>query len=146
GLKQYLYDYQNRLVHVHEPSTGEDTQFFYDAQGRRICNVAGGQATYLVSDGQNVIEEYTAGALVAQYVNEYGLDTTCQMARQEGITRQGNEHWYHKDLVRSSRMLTDAAGSVSARYRYRPFGELVAPEPVLENPYTFMGRRFDADI
>ena len=146
GHRQYLYDYQNRLVHVHEPSTGQDTQFFYDARGRRICSSEGGQATYLVSDGQNVIEEYRAGVLVAQYVNEYGLDTICQMARREGAAMQGNEYWYHKDLVGSSRMLVDAAGRVPASYRYLPFGELDSPEPVLENPYRFMGRRFDASL
>ena len=145
GRRQYVYDYQNRLVLVHEPSTG-DAQFFYDAQGRRICNATAGQATYLVSDGQNVIEEYRAGTLVAQYVKEYGLDTTCQMARRDSAARPGNEYWYHNDLVRSSRMLTDATGSVRARYRYSPFGEPVALEPRQENPYRFMGRRLDTPL
>ena len=144
--RRYFYDYHNRLVRVHDPSTGQDTQFFYDARGRRICNSAGGQATYLVSDGQNVIEEYRAGVLVAQYINEYGLDTICQMARRESAARLGNEYWYHKDLVRSSRVLTDAAGSVSASYRYSSFGELMTSEPVLENPYRFMGRRYDVSL
>src|SRR5207245_3747210 len=31
-------------------------------------------------------------------------------------------------------------------YRYAPFGELVISEAALENPYRFMGRRFDASV
>jgi RHS repeat-associated protein len=152
GRRQYVYDYQNRLAHVHEPSTGQDTKFFYDARGRRILNQVAGQATHLVADGQNVIEEYRPDplaaryVLVAQYVNEYGLDTTCQMARRDDAASPGNEYWYHKDLVRSSRILTDSTGIVKALYRYSPFGALVPPEPLLNNPYMFMGRCFDTTL
>ena len=52
GRWQYFYDYQNRLTRIHEPSTGEEAQFLYDARGRRIVTVVAGRSTYLVSDGQ----------------------------------------------------------------------------------------------
>src|SRR5260221_4810692 len=52
GRWQYFYDYQKRLTRIHEPSTGEEAQFLFDARGRRIVTVVAGRSTYLVSDGQ----------------------------------------------------------------------------------------------
>jgi RHS repeat-associated protein len=146
GLRQYFYDYRNLLVRVHDPAVTQDAaRFFHDARGRRIFSSTATQATHFIFDERNVIEEHQEGTLVAQYVNEYGLDTVCQIAVRENGTVQGNEHWYHKDLVRSSRHLTDKSGTISATYRYSPFGLLIE-EMGPYNPYKFMGRRLDDSV
>lgn len=144
GLRQYVYDYRNQLARVSDTSTAQTTQFFCDARGRRILSLVAGRATHFVLDGQNVIEEYRDGLLLAQYVSENEVDTLCQIAVKEAPS-QGNEYWYHKDLVRSSRRLTDALGNMRGRYDYSAFGilrESVGPH----NPYKFMGRYFDESI
>jgi RHS repeat-associated protein len=108
-------------------------------------------ANYFVFDGNHVIEEYinenltiprNGTRLLAQYVREDTLDTICQIAVREKIGNVGREHWYHKDLVRSSRMLTDPVGQVSAHYRYLPFG-ILSEQDGPHNPLRFMGRIFD---
>jgi len=137
---QYSYDYRNQLVRVFDPATNQNVaQFFYDGRGRRILSLMTGQATHLIFDGQNIIEERQDGAVLAQYVSEYGLDTICQ------ITVQTQEHWYHKDIVRSTRLLTGSSGLRSAEYNYEVFGKFIPPKSGPYNPYCYMSRRLDVD-
>jgi RHS repeat-associated protein len=141
GHWQYIYDYRNQLSRVYDPSSGQYlAQFFYDFKGRRILSLTGGQAIHVIFDEENVLEEYRNGSIWAQYVNEYALDTLCQIAVQ------GHEYWYHKDIVQSSRLLTSEIGTISERYHYLPFGIFHEEISGLYNPYTFTGRRFDITI
>jgi RHS repeat-associated protein len=83
--------------------------------------------------------EYRGDRLFAQFVHEPPIDSICQIAVD------GEEYWYHKDLVGSTRVLTDKAGAQSARYRYSPFGlPLDGNGPY--NPLLFSGMLFDAAI
>jgi RHS repeat-associated protein len=141
---RYAYDYRNLLVRVTDAATGQDlARFFHDAQGRRIASLIEGQATRFVFNGHNVIEEGRDGTVLAQYVTGPEPDAVYQLATRTGTT--GHEHWYHRDLVRSVRLLTDETGRSAATYRYTSFGELLEDTAAF-NPYRFMGRRFDEPI
>jgi RHS repeat-associated protein len=142
GTWQYGYDYEGRLVHVRELASGREASFFHDARGRRVADTTG-RLTCFVWDGSNILEEYQAGSVVAQYVNEHGTDSTCQMVRRDMTSGQRGEYWYHKDLVNSTRLLTDGTGGIAAEYRYSAFGVQLTPAPALRNFFMYMGRRFD---
>jgi RHS repeat-associated protein len=139
---EYRYDSLNRLVNVLDPMTGDsEVRFFHDAFGRRVLELRNGVVTHLVFNGPILIAEYRNGVLFAQYVNDPGLDRPLQVAAE------GNEHWYHSDLVGSTRMLTDRVGIVSATYRYSPFGELDMPVgEVPYNPLLYTSRRLDKEL
>ncbi|MBK7236296.1 MAG: RHS repeat-associated core domain-containing protein [Sterolibacteriaceae bacterium] len=140
GQRRFLYDHRNQLATVKDPARARDVAaFFYDTRGRRVLSVEDGHTTHRYFDDQNIVEEYRDGVLWAQYVNEVGLDS----ARQ--IAVQGEEHWYHRDLVNSTRALTGPLGATSAVYVYDLFGSLLVDSNVA-NPNKFAGRRHDTVI
>jgi RHS repeat-associated protein len=140
GGRRLVYDYRNQLVRVRDEAADRDLlQLFYDVHGRQIASVNSGVPLHLVFDGPNAIEEYRNGVLSAQYVHEFGVDALVQ------ISAEGEDHWYHADLVRSSRRLSDATGEFDASYRYTPFG-LPIEDGGPYNPNLFHGRRFERQI
>lgn len=140
GARRFFYDYRNQLVRVRDESASRDLlRLFHDAHGRRVGALDDG-VLHLLYDGPNVIEEYRDGALSVQYVHEYGLDQPVQ------ISANGSDHWYHADLVRSTRRLSDTTGAFDASYRYDAFGEPVAEDgTAVLNRNLFHGRRFEPD-
>jgi RHS repeat-associated protein len=134
----YSYDFRNRLTRVDDAATGVTIRrFFYDADGRRALSYQSGAAIEFVQNGANVIEEYQSGNLVAAYVHEYAPDTLCQMAAS------GCDYYILRDQVRSTRLITDDNGAVTARYRFAPFGETLE-DSSFANAYKFSGRRLDS--
>ena len=136
----FYYNYNNQLVRIHDLTTDADIAgFSYDTRRRRIFSDIGGNKTHHIFNGQNLIEEYRAGNIWAQYVNEYNLDSVRQMVVG------GKEFWYHKDLVHSTRFLSDESNNFVVDYQYNHFG---APlnNPPQYNPFRFMSRRFDEEI
>src|SRR5690606_25231049 len=92
-------------------------------------------------DGPHVLCEHRDGAMAAQYVFDDGIDCPIQIAAE------GTEHWYHADVTRSIRMLTDRTGARAAEYRYRPFGEtLEEPAGGPYDPIRHAGRRLAAAL
>ena len=138
GLRLYRYDVGNRLVRAIDAVSGAETVgFFHDARGRRILEIVDGEATQLVYDEIKPIAEYRNGGVFAQYV--YG-----EMDSPLHIAAETSESWYHSDLIGSVRALTDSVGSVSATYRYSPFGRSTLNGPY--NPWRFAGKRLDATL
>jgi len=142
GERTYRYDSLNRLVHVLDASTGDSiARFFHDTFGRRILELRKDAATHLLCEGVNLTAEYRNGALFAHYVHDDDVDHPLQIAAQ------GNEHWYHADLVGSIRNLTDRNGVDDAAYRYAPFGKLLANSTAVSyNPLLYTAHRFDDDL
>lgn len=138
GDHTYVYDSLNRLVRVEEENGGgQVARFRHDARGRRMLEIVGGETTQLIYGGENVLAEFRDGQLFAQYVHG-GMDQPLQIAAD------GNEYWYHTDLVGSVRTLTDADGEVVASYRYSPFGTTDdGSENSIYNPLRYTARRLD---
>jgi RHS repeat-associated protein len=137
GRLRYSYNYKNQLVRVLRRATNTELlRLLYDAVGRLIVVRQSGQTTSLINDGLSVAEEYDADIVAAQYVYESGVDQRCQIA----TARQ--ELWYHRDILRSTRALSNSVGNVlpNARFDYSPFGLLLGAlaQP---NRYLFAGKR-----
>ncbi len=148
--KKYFYDYRNQLTQVKDIQTSSLYESVHDVRGRNIIVKSDKQELYLVYDGHNTIEEYVAdlsptrteARLLAEYVNEYDADSVCQIAVQETLNDPGQEHWYHKDIEQSIRIMTDQNGNTSGSYRYVPYGNMTN-EFGAYNPYRFKSRRFN---
>lgn len=146
AVRKYRYDSLNRLVRVE--SGGNIVRFFHDSNGRRILELRNGLATHLIYDGENLLAEYRNGVPFAQYVHDDDVDRPLQIAAKAGDpSGDGNEHWYHTDLVGSVRLLTNRTGAEAATYRYDPFGNpIIAPTEGPYNPMRYTARRFDEDL
>jgi RHS repeat-associated protein len=134
----YTYDYENRLIQV--AFTGTTAQYKYDALGRRIEKNVNGTITRYVYDGPNIVTEYDgAGTATAKYTHNLAVDDP--LAVQQGEST----YYYHKDGLGSVTDLTNSAGSVVKRYRYRGFGEIYSETGTLVQPYTFTARERDPE-
>ena len=120
----YAWDVENRLVSASD-ATGQLGAYAYDALGRRASKAAGGATTVYVSAGPREVAEYAGGAAAASpsrlyafgdYVDEVLL--TALPDGQGGFTRL----YHHHDGLYSTRALTDAAGNVTERVAYDPYG------------------------
>ena len=97
----WSYDAENRL----KSSTlgGNTTTYAYDGDGRRVQKVSGGAATTYVYDA--------AGQLAAEYNSVAPTGAPCSTC------------YLTADHLGSTRMMTDASGTVKSLHDYLPFGE-----------------------
>jgi RHS repeat-associated protein len=138
----YAYDNENRLLQVKQGSSEAGATAIssnsYDADGNRVQSTANGvTTTHLVDTNQRfpqVLEE-TAGGQVTRYVRYDEL--VAQI-------RNGEKHYYHTDALGSVRFLTDAAGSITDRFTYDAFGELIARTGSTPINFLFAGEQIDS--
>lgn len=121
----------------HQPLVSSDfsgvaTTYGYDADGERVSQQRSG--TYgryfspLVehSSFTGLTKNYFAGSLLVA-------------RKTAGVTR-----WFHSDQIGSTRLITDAAGAVSQRYDYAPYGEQTATSGAgVANNVKFVGQQND---
>ncbi len=138
----YVWNARNQLTRI-DFSDGTFATYTYDGIGRRISKRdRAGVVRHYVYDGADLVQELDAGgAVVASYVYET-LDHPVSM------TRGGATYYYAYDRLGSVVGLTNGAGELVVRYRYDPWGNLLAASgsnPALENPFRFTGREWDAE-
>jgi len=153
GPSLITYDYRNQMVRYVDPS-GVETQYRYDALGRRIekiVDVTGTpQTTRFVYDGWRVVEETDElNNTEATYVYGNGIDEVLNMQRM------GVNSYYHEDDLGNIMAITNAAGAVVERYDYYDFGGPIflnangnptgASASTIGNPYLFTGREYDPE-
>jgi len=110
----YTYDSSERMVEVQKNNVSQ-SQFAYDAFGRRIRVVEDGSAVDYVYAGDQPVEE-SGDMLYASYV--YGNGQIIVKFRS------GRLKWaYHEDLLGSVRVTTDSTGWPVFQSGYEPFGE-----------------------
>ncbi|WP_242049331.1 RHS repeat-associated core domain-containing protein [Aulosira sp. FACHB-615] len=140
---EYTWDYENRLIAARVKDangvTQQSMQYRYNDNGIRVASTVNGVETrYLIDDVQpyaQVLEEYSPnGAVQVEYV--YGNDL---IAQEQGDSRS----FYHIDGLGSTRVLTDATGSIVSNYNYEAYGELINFTGGVENKYLFAGEQFD---
>lgn len=139
GVKDYVYDSENRLKEVKRTSDGQTiASYDYDVFGRRIKTTdASGTATYFHYDGTNVIAESDGkGTITSRYV----YDDRGQLI---STIRGGEVYYYqfngHGDVV----SLTDDQGQIANEYRYDPWGKVLDATETVTNPYRYAGYRHD---
>lgn len=139
GSHKFYYNYNNQLARVLDLATNQGlAQFFYDTRGRRISKVTANDTMYRFFNKDGVIEEYLGSVIQAQYVHHYAIDSHSQICTQQ------KEYWYHKDLVGSTRLLTDQSANVAGQYRYDPLGNSIVDSGPY-NPHKYMGRTHDQE-
>jgi RHS repeat-associated protein len=113
GAHSYAYDGEGRQASV---DSGATTSSAYDSANRRLKKIAGGATTHYVWEGAQVIAEYngSTGALISEYV----YAGSRMVARDQG----GVLRYFHQDRL-STRLITDASGTVVGTEDHLPFGQ-----------------------
>ena len=165
GIWSYIWDAENRLVSMSmtnvvgiPDSARKKLDFKYDWQGRRIAKIvstwSSGTSTFgsssttvFLYDGWNLIAEATtSGGLLKGYL--WGLDLSGSMQGAGGVggllavydSASASTHLAGYDGNGNVSVLVKASdGSVTARYEYGPFGEVIrAMGPMAKtNPFRF---------
>lgn len=105
GLYGFSYDGDNRLSSVTDNSVLRAT-YYYDHDGRRVRADRNGTG---LSDSIFVYDSF--GRLAAEY--------------QTGPSIPAETRYFYTDHLGSTRAVTNASGSILARYDFLPFGEAV---------------------
>jgi RHS repeat-associated protein len=134
GSNSYAYDYEDRL----KQSTlgGVTSQYQYDGLGHRFVKTSAGAPMRYVLDlngalSKVLMETNVAGGAYAYYV--YGLGLVSR------ISATGSPSYYHFDSRGSTVALTDAAGTVTEKYTYDPFGNVVNSAGIDKYVYDVYG-------
>jgi RHS repeat-associated protein len=136
-----LYGYDDRNLMVSVADGTNYTTYQYDGAGRRISQTVNGVTTRFVVDPSTAdyqtLEELTgAGAVGASYT--YGLN------RISGILPgQTASTYYLTDSLGSVGGLVSNTGASLGNYTYDVFGTILTSTTSVNNPYTFVGERFD---
>jgi RHS repeat-associated protein len=153
----YGYDFQNRFssATINRTENGQSVaitaSYTYDDSGYRASGtvtVNGGSptTTAYLTDSNNgysqVLEEHTNGAATPTISYILGLSVLGQ-TDSSGVTT-----WLMPDGAGSTRLLVNSSASITARFAYDAYGNLlVTPVGVLNPPATkilFTGQQFDA--
>ena len=145
GGKGFIYDFQDKLIGMAGgPSL---VSIVYDGDGNRVRKTVGDTITsYLIDDNTptrfpQVAEEIQSGVVVKRYT--YGFFLVSQSQYAEGIWKTV---FYGIDAHSGVRFLTDPAGSISDRYDYDAFGQLLHSSGQNSNNYLFAGEQYDPDL
>jgi RHS repeat-associated protein len=133
GTSAYTWDARNRLAGITGPV---HAAFRYDGLGRRVGRIVGDEATALLYDGLNVIQEQTPTTLIASLT---GLAIDEQLTR----TRESTNDALLTDALRSTIALANEAGEVVTSYTYEPFGASGLDGSPTDNAFTYTGREDD---
>jgi RHS repeat-associated protein len=120
-MRTACYDAENRMVSETDAS-GNTATYAYDGYGRRVSKTVGGVTTTFVYDPNGELAQ------------EYGGPAPCASDTQYLTT----------DQLGSTRLLTNADGTVAATYDYLPFGEEFTPSADC-NPIRFTSKERDAE-
>lgn len=138
----YGYDQAGHLTSVERAGSGEapaiKEQFEYDGQGRLASRSVSGETTHLTWDAStNPTTLLSDGQ--SSYI--YGPDGE----PVESVSGSETPTFYHHDQLGSTRMLTNAAGEVTATFAYGPYGELEGSTGGATTPLGYAGQYTDSE-
>ncbi|MBZ4417072.1 RHS repeat-associated core domain-containing protein [Myxococcus sp. RHSTA-1-4] len=136
------YDALNRLASATQGTTS--ATYGYDPVGRRVKKTVAGTVSQVLLAGLAELADYNgANALIRRYIPGPGLDEP--LAIIEGTAKK----YLLADRLGSIIGVTDAAGTVTAKYTYGPFGEasVASCQPTTAGcvALRWQGRREDAE-
>ncbi len=159
----YTWDFDNRMSAADTDGDNVDeVTLKYDTLGRRVAKTSGSATVVYVSMTQPIQYSPFAGQVVAEYAS--GAAATSPTEKyvyasyiDEPVLKDGTGGtvYYHRNSQYSVAALTSTTGAVVERYAYEPYGELtilaadgstVRGSSSYANPYTYTGRRWDADL
>ncbi len=144
----FTWDIDNHLKHIEPDTPGiadDETDYEYDALGRRVAKQTGPLKRVFVSAGAQVLAEYETGSLVRSYVYGSYIDDTLAMGESAETT------YYHRDRQYNTIALTDNSGTTIEYAAYTPYGQLTVTDaqgsvlqaPSSSNRYYYTGRYLD---
>ena len=145
----YVYDNRGRATQIPGHTLSWDA-------AERLISLDGVTFAY---NGQSEIVSRTEGGATTRYYHSHTLGLNPIVAEQQGAgfhryyvytpsgqllysidPQNGNAAaFYHGDQVGSTLALSDAAGAVTDRYAYSPYGELLGHTGGSDQPFTFVG-------
>jgi RHS repeat-associated protein len=135
--RTYQYDAENHMTSVNSGAIGS---YVYDASGRRVKKVASGVTTeYLYSPGGNVLAELQGGTIwTVGYIYLNG-----QLLAQY---KDATTHFFHRDHLGSTRVLTKVDQSIHDSMEFLPYGEQVAGDTGSTRKFTGQERDGEANL
>ncbi len=160
----YSYDDASQTEQFSHDALGRRLQ---DAERAYSWNLAG-RVTGYVEGGQSVNFQYDSVGFMTgrndasgttEYVWNLALDLPSPTVERRGgvdqryyvyspngnllysIAPDGSRLFYHYDEFGNTLYLSNDAGDVVVSYAYTPYGEVLAEQGSVENPFTFMGQR-----
>jgi RHS repeat-associated protein len=139
GTESYGYDAADHLVETRSGSS-ITARFAFDPFGRRHLKVGTDSRQYLYDETSTLHELDSDDLEVAKY--EYGGDRLLSFVRRDEARR-----FYHLDGLGSPAALSDASGSVVARYHLDAWGRYRVPSELSAsgNRFGFTGYLFDQE-
>ncbi|MHC1727319.1 MAG: RHS repeat-associated core domain-containing protein [Syntrophobacteraceae bacterium] len=125
------FNCDNRLAEINESGTVH--QFSYDSRSSRIKVIRDGVETRYIYDpfGNLLAEADSLNQITRKYIYGKGL-----LALATPTAR----YCYHFNPTGSTIAITDMAQSVVNAYTYEPFGQILAQQETLPQPFKFVGR------
>ena len=148
GTTTYTWDFEDRLIRVTHPD-GSQVRTDYDVDGHRVSTTILhpdgtelGTTHYLVDTSgflSHVVAETDAsGQVLVTY--------TRSEDRLLALHTPESRRTYHADGLGSIRLLADDTATVTDRYTYTAFGELIDHTGPSPQPYRFAAEPFDANV
>lgn len=124
----YTFDYDHRLAQI-----GTDTQFSYDGLGHRLMATRSGVLTCYIYDpwGNLVAVADESNNIAEKFIYGRGL---------LAMTTSSALYCYHFDPKGNTVALTDMTGTLVNSYAYGPFGEILAQQETVSQPFKFVGQ------
>jgi len=137
----YTYDQAGRLV-----AYGRKARYAYNGDGLRMSKTLAGRRERFVWDAPaglplvdgTVAYVYGPGGLPLERI-------TATTGRRPQRRSPASILYYHHDQLGSTRLLTDARGTVAATYTYDPYGKLTARTGSVQNPFGYAGAYTDTE-
>ncbi len=127
----YSYDNFNRLTGILQGNT--TIQNAYNGRGRKISRTTDGKTRYYVYDGNTVIAELD-GQNELKARNVYGRNLISRTTDKPMIMSYNG----HGDIV----LVKSVSGETLAEYAYDEFGNVLAQNGELDNPYRYAGYEY----
>ena len=133
GGNSYNYNERDQITAMSGVQSASHT---YNGAGQRVQRTLDGQTTGFVIDANRSLPEVLAetdgaGHVLRNYVYGYGL--------VQQIDSANGAHYYHFDPTGSTLALSDAAGALTDRYAYTPYGETTSSGTTV-NPFKYVGK------
>ncbi len=143
-VRTYGYNAKHKLTTVE--TTTDSLSYQYSIEGIRNQKTENSLTTTFVVDHNRdyaqVLLEQTD-----QHIKHfiYGLDLVSQSTEGEDATGN-NFRFYLYDGLGSTRALTDATGTITDRYDYSAYGELIHHSGTTDNHYLYAGEQLDQTL
>jgi RHS repeat-associated protein len=124
----YSFDYNHRLTGI-----GSDTLFSYDGRGHRLSAVRAGVATHYIYDpwGNLIATADASNNITTKFIYGRGL---------LAMSTSAGRYCYHFNGTGSTAAVTDMNQNIVNSYAFDPFGQILAQQETIPQPFKFVGQ------